>query len=99
MKLEFRSSVPAAESFESVVIGGKTVGYVKGRIDREYGGRMPKTRYHAALYAFEGADGLIQGHGETREEAVLAAIEDGKRRAERMMQGSLALARALGVEG
>jgi hypothetical protein len=70
---------------EDLVVNGEVVGYMKTYV------RESKNRYHAGFKLKGGLLGLIQGHGETKEEAILAAIETGKKDSLTLLESIAAL--------
>lgn len=83
MKVEFNDVIPAAETKQNIVIDGEIVGYMKC-YPRERDGVL---RYHCGFDGVGRTNELIQGHGNTREEAMTAAIEAGRNRGLSLLAG------------
>jgi hypothetical protein len=74
MNLELKPAIPATERQEDIIVNGEKVDYAK--ISEKEGGYL---RYHVGFNLKGGLLGLIQGHGATLEEAVIEAIDRGRR--------------------
>ncbi len=86
MNIQFKKmGFQEVDEEEDLVVNGKVVGYMKTYV------RESKYRYHAGFKLNGGSLGLIQGHGSTKEEAILAAIETGKKDSLTLLESIAAL--------
>lgn len=86
MNIQFKKmGFQEVDEEEDLVINGEVVGYMRTYV------RESKYRYHAGFKLKGGSLGLIQGHGSTKEEAILAAIETGKQDSLTLLESIAAL--------
>lgn len=78
MKIEFKESALEVDKTEDIILHGRKIGEMHIHARKEYCGR----HYHAAINIRGGHLGLIQGHGETKEQAVREALATGRKEAE-----------------
>lgn len=79
MNIEFGDKQADVEREEVLIVCGEEVGYMKTYV------RDGRTRYHAGFHLVGGIIGLIQGHGETKEEAIKNAIRKGRSDSTRLL--------------
>lgn len=93
MNVDFRESAPRAVTKEDIVVSGTQMGWV------ETAEKEGHFRYHVGfnLAGSIGGIGLIQGHGSTKEEAILNSISDARRSAAQLMASVDALEISLGI--
>lgn len=77
MNIEFKPEESEISVTEHIVLNGRTIGKMYTYPERNGG-----SRYHAAIDIKGGHIGLTQGHGESKEAAVLAALTKGRNEAE-----------------
>lgn len=94
MNIKFTNKVPVqeVELEENVVVGGEVVGWIKKKRETERYG----SRYHSGFDLGGGSRMLIQGHGDTKEEAIIQAIKGGKDDAARLLAAISELENKLG---
>lgn len=66
---------------EDIIIAGRVVGYVISSVSEHTG----KLRFHSVISVPDSNVGLIQGHGDTRESAILNSFRCARRSALEMM--------------
>lgn len=80
MNVLFKEPGAVVLAKEDIVVAGKVEGFMETSESRSFG-----SRFHAGI-KLPGTLGLIQGFGETKEEALLNAIEIGRRDAHRALE-------------
>ena len=84
MNIEFKAIAKKVAPVDevSIVVDGQTFGFVEFN---EYPSGRPS--YMVRVVIFDGVEGRACGHGETKEKAVLSAIEKGRCDAQRLLAG------------
>lgn len=75
MNIEYRPNFPSGTTEEDIYLDGQKIGYVRTHNTHEEN----EYRCHAAINIDGGlSSSLIQGHGATKEAAIVAAIKRGR---------------------
>ncbi len=82
MNVEFKNVTPPAKEATEIMVGRERFGTVQ---PMEYS--TGQGSYMARVEIFDDTEGRAYGYGDTKEEAIVAAIENGRRDARRLLDG------------
>jgi len=91
MKIEYKETMPEANKEEDIILHGERIGKMTTYTKENIG-----SKYHAGINIRGGHLGLIQGFGDSKEEAIKAAFVDGRRQAEMELVSIAELEQKLG---